>query len=102
MILSFGKYSGRTVEEVQQEDPQYLEWLVESGVAKGYLAREIERVSSGEPLIDTLDKVPVQHEGGTFDLTGDEVTWLLKAIRSYGRPGDRMMNAINRKLRRKG
>lgn len=38
-VFNFGKYKGKTIAQVHQDDPQYLEWVVENnkwGVVKSY------------------------------------------------------------------
>ncbi len=33
-VLNFGKYSGRLVEDVIEEDPQYIAWCIDTDAAE--------------------------------------------------------------------
>lgn len=44
MLIPFGKYAGKTIKEVEREDPHYLSWLADNSndfqkLLKQYLAR---------------------------------------------------------------
>lgn len=43
MIIPFGKYKGKSIQYVLDENPKYLLWL--KGIAKGNLLKELEKIS---------------------------------------------------------
>jgi ribosomal protein L24E len=48
IIIAFGKYKGRTLEEIQKRDPRYLKWLfspsspIPKSVSKKYSSQFID------------------------------------------------------------
>jgi hypothetical protein len=58
--MTFGKYKGRTPEEVAKEDPQYLMWLYENASNVKPCSRDLylaaEYAAAEEDVNDPLDE----------------------------------------------
>jgi len=62
VLLKFGKYSGKTIHEVFQEDPQYLSWAAYNVTGKRHrktmeLARQLVK-----PMVDAQKKSRAEHK----------------------------------------
>lgn len=70
MELKFGKYKGKTMAQVADEDPEYLEWLLEQEWLKDGQRTAIRDVLPGADVIEGNGMLAMR-------LRREDINWLM-------------------------